>query len=129
VPLGTLILLLTLGRIAWWFWGDRKPAPVEGSPLWQKLAARSIHILFYIVIIAMAGSGIAMVLLSGVGEILLAGEGQLPDFWDTTTPRGTHLVFSRTLLVLFVLHVVAALHHHYIRKDGLIARMWFSKRS
>ncbi|MHA1549681.1 MAG: cytochrome b [Alphaproteobacteria bacterium] len=127
VPLGTLILLLTLGRIAWWWWGDRKPAPVEGSPLWQERAARAVHILFYIVILSMAGSGLAMVLLSGAGAILRGGEGQLPDFWDYT-PRGPHLVFSRILIGLFVLHVAAALHHHFIRRDGLIARMWFSRR-
>jgi cytochrome b561 len=31
--LGTLALLLTLARIGWWIWGDRRPSPTPGLPM------------------------------------------------------------------------------------------------
>jgi cytochrome b561 len=33
------------------------------------------------------------------------------------------------LVVLIVLHFAAALWHHFVRKDGLLRRMWFGRRS
>ena len=38
--------------------------------------------------------------------------------------RWTHWGFY----ALIVLHVLAAIYHHFILKDGLIRRMWFGKR-
>ena len=32
VPLGLTILVLTLARIAWWWFADRKPDPIAGIP-------------------------------------------------------------------------------------------------
>ena len=32
IVLGSLVLILTLLRIGWWLWGDRRPAPVAGQP-------------------------------------------------------------------------------------------------
>ena len=49
VPLGVTILLLTLARIGWWFFADKKPAPVP-MPRWQDRLARTVHVLFYVVI-------------------------------------------------------------------------------
>jgi cytochrome b561 len=126
-PQGTTILLLTLGRIAWWLWADKKPDPVGETPNWQEAAARAVHILFYVLILGMTLSGLSMLLLSGAGPILLGGEGELPDFWDYL-PRGPHAVGAWVMMALFVLHVSAALYHHFIKKDGLIARMWFARR-
>jgi len=41
IVLGSLVLILTLLRIGWWIWGDRRPTPVAGQPRMQELAARS----------------------------------------------------------------------------------------
>jgi len=35
---------------------------------------------------------------------------------------------SRLLGLLVVLHVLAALWHQFVRRDGLMARMWFGPR-
>ena len=127
VPLGALILCLTLLRLFWWWRVDQKPRPVAGDPAWQTLSAKLIHVLFYIVILGMAVSGIGMIALSGAGNILFgASAGPLPDFTEVL-PRVPHGLGARLMVALFVLHAGAALYHHFIKKDGLIWRMWFSR--
>lgn len=53
----------------------------------------------------------------------------LPDFVpvDKALARDfkeLHEAFAWPLMVLVALHVAAALKHHFIDRDGLIARMW-----
>lgn len=126
VPLGVAILLLTVFRLFWWWRVDQKPKPVAGDPAWQTMSAKAIHVLFYIVILGMAASGIGILALSGAGSILFgASAGPLPEFSEFL-PRGPHGLGARLLLALLVLHAGAALYHHFIKRDGLIWRMWFS---
>lgn len=128
VPFGLIILALTLFRIVWWLFADRKPAAAVGMPKWQDLGARIVHIAFYIVIIGMAASGIGMLVLSNAAAILFAdAAGPLPSFHDYL-PRIPHGIGARLLVLLFVVHAGAALYHQLIKKDRLINRMWFQKR-
>lgn len=128
VPLGITVLLLTLARVAWWVFVDRKPPHMEGDPAWQRASAKAVHVLFYVVIFGMAASGIGMMVLSGAGSILFSGSAvPLPDFQDYA-PRLPHGLGARLMVALLFLHIGAALYHHFIRKDGLIWRMWFGGR-
>jgi cytochrome b561 len=120
---GITVLLLTLARIAWWWFADDKPASVKGVPWLQDRLARTVHVLFYVIILGMAASGIGMMILSGAGQIVFGGaSGPLPDFWNYT-PRIPHGIAARVLLALFVLHLGAALYHHFVRRDRLLGRM------
>ena len=126
VPLGIIILLLTLVRVAWWAFADKKPPHVKGEPAWQTTSAKAVHGLFYIVIFGMAASGVGMMVLSGAGNILFGGvDAPLPDLWDYA-PRIPHGIGARVMVALLVLHIGAALFHHFIKKDGLMRRMWYS---
>jgi cytochrome b561 len=49
------------------------------------------------------------------------------DFW-VYAPRAGHGITATVLILLIALHVGAALYHQFIRKDNLLARMWFGKR-
>lgn len=127
-PLGMIILILMIIRIFWWWFADKKPAPVAGDPAWQARSAKAVHVLFYVVIIGMAASGIGMFAASGAGVILFgAAEGPLPDF-SRFRPRAPHGLGARLMVALLVLHVGAALYHHFIKRDGLIWRMWYGAR-
>ena len=126
-PLGIAVLLLTLFRIVWWSWFDRKPAAVGNSPRWQEVSAKAVHLLFYIIILGMVASGIGMFVLSGAGPILFGGApGALPDF-NAVLPRVPHGFGARALLVLLILHAGAALYHHFIKRDTTLRRMWFRR--
>lgn len=122
-PVGIAVLLLTVVRIGWWLFADRKPAPVTGTARWQALAAKAVHGLLYLATLGLAVSGIGLMALSGAGQILFGGApGPLPDFWDFT-PRYGHAIAARLMLVLLATHVGAALYHQFIRGDRLLARM------
>lgn len=127
IPLGITVLLVTLGRLAWWLFVDTKPAPPQGDPAWQTGSAKMVHVMFYVVILGMAASGIGMMVMSGAGPILFEGAGgALPNFQDYL-PRTPHGIGARLLLLLILLHLGAALYHQLIKKDGVIGRMWFGK--
>ncbi len=127
VPIAVGVLALTILRIVWWGRFDRKPEPVAGSPRWQERTARVVHVLLYVVALGMIASGIGMLALSGAAPVIFGGEGALlPDFWKYP-PRIPHGIGARLLLALLVLHVGAALYHHFVRRDGLLWRMWFGK--
>ena len=120
-PLGLSVLVLTLVRIGWWVWGDTRPAPI-GAGL-QLTAAKLGHAAFYVLMIGMALSGMAMMALSGAGDIVFNGApGPLPDFHDYL-PRIPHGIGSKLLLALVVVHVAAAIWHQAVLKDGTMARM------
>ncbi len=124
VALGVTILLLTLLRIGWWWRVDTKPAapPMPGI---QHRLSHAVHVLFYIVILGMAASGVGMLVLSGAGSIIYGGAADnLPNFWDYA-PRTPHAIGAKIMFGLFVLHAGAALYHQFFIKDGLLKRMWF----
>ncbi|WP_425644369.1 cytochrome b [Agrobacterium leguminum] len=127
IPIAISVLLLTVIRIVWWLF-DRKPQPVKGSPVWQERLARAVHIGFYVIILGMIASGIGMIILSGAGPTVLSdGAGQLPNFQDYP-PRAPHGLGANLLLAFLAAHVGAALYHHFIRRDGLLWRMWYGHR-
>ena len=121
--LGIFILVLTIQRVVWWWLFDKQPLPPQAMPRWQVITAHAVHGTLYIVIIAMAFSGIAMFILSGAGDIVFGGiAAELPDFEDYP-PRPAHGAGARILLALLAVHIGAALYHHFIRRDRLLARM------
>ena len=124
VPIGIAIGALTLARLLWWLFADRKPASIP-MPRWQDIASRAVHFLFYVVILGMVASGMGMMILSGAAPILFGDAASaLPDFRDYP-PRLPHGIGARAILALLVIHAGAALYHHFFKRDGLLRRMWF----
>lgn len=124
---GLLILILMLVRLFVRL-RTRHPAPATArNPLLDRIAWAS-HRLFYITVFAMAGSGLFIALQAGLFGVVFGGHGSLPaDFW-VFSMRTVHYAFSRLLMVLIALHVVAALFHALVLRDGLLRRMFFGRR-
>ncbi len=118
---GTLVLLLTLARVAWWLWADKRPAPLSGQPATQERLARAVHGLLYLAIFVLALSGIATLALSGAVPALL-GQGPLPDL-SAVPPRLVHGLVSKLMMALVAVHTLAALYHQFILRDRLLGRM------
>lgn len=62
------------------------------------------------------------------GSCGLVGGGALPDLVDKNKELGellkeVHKLLNFTLLALFSMHVGAALKHHFVERDGVLARM------
>jgi cytochrome b561 len=124
---GFAILVLLLLRLALRA-TTRKPPPADTGNGAQKLARRVVHVGLYLVAIAMVSTGIGTLAAAGAFPAVFEGTGTLPaSFWDYP-PRQGHMFFSRLLLLLIAVHVVAALWHQFARGDGLLRRMWFGPR-
>ncbi|WP_084044581.1 cytochrome b561 (plasmid) [Ensifer sp. WSM1721] len=127
ISVAIVVLVLTVFRIVWWWLFDLKPLPVEGSPAWQERIASWVHLGFYIVVLGMAASGIGMMILSGAAPAVFGPPGAaLPNFTDYP-PRVPHGLGGRLLARLLAFHAGAALYHHFIRRDGLLRRMWYGR--
>lgn len=123
IAVGGAVLLLTVFR----FYFRRRDGipPPAGATFMDKLA-KAVHYLLYAVLFVLPLSGVAIVLTSKVGAALLAGDASL-------LPRahGFHGVFAHevheqlvnVLIALVLLHVLGAIKHQFISKDGLMERM------
>ncbi len=108
----------------------QKPQPAStGNPLLDKIAVLN-HYALYLLVILMAASGIATSVQAGLPDIVFGGSGApLPDSFAIYTPRVAHGIIAKLLLAIVALHALAALYHQFVRKDNLLARMWFGQRS
>jgi cytochrome b561 len=127
VAAGGTALLLTLLRLVWWSIADRRPDDPPDQPVWQAIAARSVHNALYAAILALGASGIATLVLSGAIPALLSG-APLPDL-SQVLPRLAHGVIGKALIAMLIGHVGAALWHQFVRHDNLLARMGIGARA
>ena len=118
--LGGLAGLLVIARIVL---RKRLPAPppVQGEKL-----ARLGHMALNLVILLLAFSGMMLALQSGTFDAVF-GSGVLPEDFKQFTPRKIHGLASRAAMALIAIHILAALYHQIIVKDGLLSRMGLGK--
>lgn len=126
---GFLILFVVLARLVWRL-REPVPAPPHDQPRWQTKAAAFVHGALYVLLIALPITGWLAVSTSkykdlpirffGLFEIpkLMGPDKRLHDLFSET-----HEVLVNLLIALLVLHVAAALHHHFGRRDDVLKRM------
>ncbi|MCW7539524.1 cytochrome b [Aquabacterium sp. A7-Y] len=131
---GVLILALSAARLLWRL-SHRPPAlpaAVEAKmPAWQRAAHHGTHALLYALFFAVPLMGWAYSNAAGF-PIVLFGALPLPDLVApdkalAETLKPWHGRLAYTLAALVVLHVAAALKHHFIDRDGLLTRMMPSR--
>lgn len=122
---GVTILALSALRLLWRL-THRPPADVP-MPAWQARVAHGVHVLFYIAFFAVPLSGWAMSSAKGF-PIVWFGVLPLPDFVPKDKELGdllasVHGWLAYGLAALVIAHVAGALKHHFVDRDGLLARM------
>lgn len=118
---GASVLLLTLAR-PFFRRKDGVPAPLGNTPM-DKVSAGIQHML-YAVPTLLAVSGAMQVLTSDVGKAIMAGDaGMLPQKFEGVAAHGVHEFLVNVLIVLVVAHVLGALKHQFVMRDGLMERM------
>lgn len=126
---GLLILVLMIIRLFIRIFTSRPPSADIGNETLNKLGTAT-HYLFYVVVILMAGSGLAIANMAGLPEIVFGGLGApLPESFHVYPPRIAHGILGIVLLFLIIGHISAFIYHQFIRNDALFSRMWFGKRS
>ena len=123
---GLLLALLIVVRI---FWRLRHQAPAypTGMNDLQRRGARLGHLLLYVCMIGMPVSGYLASNFSKHG-IRFLNLVQLPPWGPDDKViyawlNGTHDVLAFVFSALVVGHILFALHHAFIARDGLFSRM------
>lgn len=124
--IGVTILLLLGLRIAWRL-ANAPPKAVAGVARWEHLAARAGHILLYTLMIAVPISGWWV---SDTSRIPFEAFWlvPVPDLLEANRDASqvaevVHGILTKTLLVLIVVHIAAALRHHFILRNDTLRRM------
>jgi cytochrome b561 len=137
-PIGILVLLLSLARLAWRFISPPPPLPTYVAG-WERVVANTTYVLFYFFMIAMPLTGWAMVSASktiAVYPISFFNLFHWPAIGPLTrlSPPAMHawhdlfVQWHNTLAViayaLVALHVGAALRHQFVKHDAVLWRMF-----
>ena len=124
--IGVSIFLLAALRLSWRSIYRPPPLP-DIMPRWERLAADAVHTLLYALIFIVPLSGWLMSSAKGVQTVWF-GVLPLPDLVARDKELGdllkeVHESLNFTLLGGVAIHVGAALRHHFIKHDGILARM------
>ena len=123
---GVTILALACLRLLWRL-GHRPPPYPMAMPSWQKSAAHGLHMLLYVLIIAVPVSGYFYTLSAGIPVVYL-GLVKLPVLMDADPAlkpvlKEVHFWLNMTLAACVAAHVAAALKHQVVDRDGVMQRM------
>jgi cytochrome b561 len=121
-----------VARLAWRALGVAPSLPA-GMPAMERFAARFSHAALYALLLLMPASGWVINSAANIPFRL---------FWQLPVPpivapddalaqgaKVVHFVLFVLLALLVLVHIGAALRHHFVKHDGVLARMWPQRRS
>jgi cytochrome b561 len=127
MAVGIMVLVLTILRIVWRL---AHPAPPFSDDVvaWERSAAKAVRICFYALLLLMPLSGWAMVSASRhphpISFFGLFGVPMLPVSQALGgSAGGVHFYLGYLFAVLAVVHIGAALRHHFLLRDRVLGRM------
>lgn len=123
--LGLLVVILALVRLAG-AWRAPFHASERITP-WMERASGVMHAALYLLMIALPVSGWAYTTVKG-GSVNFFWLGKLPHLFGQDDNLAdsffeAHELIGIALLALVALHAAAALVHHVVLRDGVLARM------
>lgn len=123
--LGVTVLALVALRLLWRWW--RGVPPAANMPVWQQRASTIGHLILYVLMFAVPLSGYFYSLAAGV-PVVYFGVWPLPVLMDADPVlkpvlKQLHIALVYVMLVITVVHILAALKHHFIDRDNVLRRM------
>lgn len=150
--LGVLVLALALVRILW-ILIKRPPAFPASLSRFGRISARVVHVSLYVLLIALPMSGWWAASSEGATvnffnvatvpgwrvtaaspsrsetQLQMQAEPEANGAEQDDAAEEIHALLGDALLVLVILHVLAALKHQFVDRDRLIQRMLPARRS
>lgn len=124
--LGITLFTLVIIRLTWRL---THPIPQFSATMsiWERHAAQFVHFLLYFLMLAIPLSGWLMSSAAGFPVVFL-GWIPLPDLVAKNKEladlfKQIHWTFNLSLFSLVILHLLAALKHHFIVKDNVLVQM------
>jgi cytochrome b561 len=123
---GVTIFLLAAARLLWRLSHPAPALPATMKP-WERRAAHAAHILLYVLFFAAPLTGWLFSSAAGFQTVYL-GLLPIPDLLAKNEAladilKVTHHWVNYTLAAVIVLHSAAALKHHFVDRDEVLARM------
>lgn len=124
--IGVTVLILALLRLVWAL-SNTAPKMLGLEKPWEKLAARGVHGLMYLCLLAMPLSGWLMSSAAGY-PVSVFGLFTLPDLAAPSKDlheiaEEIHELTAYGFMALIAAHAGAALMHHFVKKDRTLIRM------
>ena len=125
--IGVTVFGLAVLRLCWRL--RKAPPPLPASvPPWQHTVSKATHFVLYALMLATPVLGWLFSSAKGVATVYL-GLWRLPDVVAkdealATILKNAHMALAFLLATLIVLHVAAALKHHFIDRDTVLSRMF-----
>jgi cytochrome b561 len=122
---GVLLAAAIVARLVWRWMPGHQVSSLEAG--WMRLSSKVAHYSLYALLIAEAALGFAF--RWGAGrpmEFFGAGIPPLTGAIDKATRhdlREIHEWIGWAIVIIAVLHALAALYHHYVLKDRVLERM------
>ena len=123
---GLLLWVLLMARLWWRSRHPPPPLPAEAGGLARALA-RPVHLSMYALLFVIPILGIVTFIWHGrvfdfgLFKVDFGVQKNRAIFGPT---EDIHGYLAYTLFTVAGLHALAALWHHYIRRDGMLSRMW-----
>jgi cytochrome b561 len=131
--LGLCAFALVVMRVLWRM-VDTRPEPVQ-LPRWMDLSAKAMQGALYLLLFALPLTAVAGAWLEGHPLTLLAGVQVAPLLGRSHDVGASiaeiHTWLGDAILWLAGIHALAAVYHHLVLKDGVLASMlprWFALR-
>jgi cytochrome b561 len=128
--LGYDLLLLLILRLLW-RWANPLPGPPDDLQRWERIAARVGHVSLYLLTLgaSLTGWALAGTFRSPMNKDLFGIPiPQIVANQDRAVHRlfeDSHMILSYLLAALVLVHTVAALRHHFVKRNNVFRRMWF----
>ena len=128
VSIGAAILLLGVLRIVWRLTHASPPYPAS-MKRYEVIASKSLHGLFYLLLIGIPLTGWLAFGGFAAENPALEGVRVFGAFPVPASPvtgetfKNLHELGSNAAMVLIILHILAALKHQFIDRDGIFKRM------
>lgn len=125
VSFGILLTVVIVARLIWrWIPGHQRSSVALG---WMATASKGVHYLLYALLIVQAGLGWTIGWAAGK-PIHLFGLAIPGPIGALARPmrhdiREVHSWIGWTIVIVALLHALAALYHHYALKDRVLGRM------
>ncbi len=124
--IGVVILPLVVVRLIWRLTHPPLPLPADISAL-QQSAAHATHWTLYGLLIVQPTVGL-IATSAYPAPLPMFGLFELPPVWPENRPLSERLFTLHRWLgiaigVVAAMHIAAALHHHFVRRDRVLMRM------
>jgi len=124
---GLTVAFVVALRLALRFALAQPPRATTGNARLDALA-RPVHAGLYAAALAMAASGLALAVTTGLPAIVLGrSQAPIPTGIHDAPAHAVHAAIGVVLISLVAVHALAAMYHQFVRRDRLLARMWFGR--